>query len=67
MKKPLPARIDRLEAARGPLPMAEAAELAALREIGVELGQGFHLARPAPVPTPVAARPGLFDAHPVGA
>ncbi|MFY0409209.1 sensor domain-containing phosphodiesterase [Solicola sp. PLA-1-18] len=38
-----------------------AAELAALRDIGVELGQGFHLARPAPVPTPVAARPGLFD------
>jgi hypothetical protein len=30
VKKPLPARIDRLEAARGPLPMAEAAELAAL-------------------------------------
>jgi EAL domain-containing protein (putative c-di-GMP-specific phosphodiesterase class I) len=34
-----------------------AAELATLRDLGVELGQGYFLGRPAPL----AAEPGRFD------
>jgi EAL domain-containing protein (putative c-di-GMP-specific phosphodiesterase class I) len=46
------AEIDTVLIAEG---IEEPDELAALRDLGVAWGQGYHLGRPAPLPAPATA------------